>query len=222
VARKYSEEMHTTKVVAHVSPTSGSVADRLGAAKIKSAVMLENVARAYGVGQAHAGLMNSPGHRANLMTSAATHVGIGVVEGEVTPEKHELYVTEVFIRVPPKLDRLQGAELVAKRFQSARAVGVDPQLSAVAQTVAEGLAAGQARDALWPAARKKLDTMAGRFARIGSLVTAVADLDAVDGKELLAHEKPDDIGIGLAQGPHPEIGDNAVWIVVLMAERPHK
>jgi uncharacterized protein YkwD len=222
VARKYSEEMRTTKVVAHVSPISGSVADRLAAAKIKSAVMLENVARAYGVGQAHTGLMNSPGHRANLMSSAATHVGVGVVEGDVSADHHELYVTEVFIRVPPKLDRASGAERIAKLFQGARQVGVDAQLSAIAQSVAEGLAAGQTRDALWPTARKRLDAMPGRFARVGSLITAVADLDGLDGKELLGHEKPDDIGVGVAQGPHPEIGDNAVWIVVLMAERPHK
>jgi hypothetical protein len=156
------------------------------------------------------------------MSSAATHVGIGVVEGDVAAEKHELYVTEVFIRVPPKLDRAQTFDLVARRFQSVRPVAVDPQLSAIAQSVADGLATGQTRDAVWPAARKKLDAMPARYARIGSLVTTVADVDGIDGKDLLRQEKPDDIGIGIAQGPHPEIGDNAVWIVVLMADRPHK
>jgi len=32
---------------------------------------------------------------------------------------------------------------------------------------------------------------------------------------------PDDIGVGIAQGTHPEIGEGAVWIVILMAERIH-
>jgi hypothetical protein len=147
---------------------------------------------------------------------------VGVVEGDVSSERHELYVTEVFIRIPPKLDRARGVDRIAKLFQSVRQLGVDPQLSTIAQGVADGLAAGQTRDTLWPAARKQLDAMPGRFARVGSLVTTVADLDGLDGKELLGQEKPDDIGVGVAQGPHPEIGDNAVWIVVLMAERPHK
>ncbi|MGE5183762.1 MAG: CAP domain-containing protein, partial [Acidobacteriota bacterium] len=74
VARAHSEEMRETKVVAHISPKTGSAADRVKAAGIKTAVVLENVARAYGLGEAHEGLMNSPGHRANLMSSAATHV----------------------------------------------------------------------------------------------------------------------------------------------------
>ena len=57
------------------------------------------------------------------------------------------------------------------------------------------------------------------FARVGSVVTAVADIDTVDGKELFGDYKPDAVGIGIAQGTHPYIGEGAVWIVVLMAER---
>ena len=53
VARAHSEEMRRTKNVAHISPVTGSAADRVRAAKIKTAVVLENVARAYGVGEAH-------------------------------------------------------------------------------------------------------------------------------------------------------------------------
>jgi hypothetical protein len=61
------------------------------------------------------------------------------------------------------------------------------------------------------------------YARIGSVVSAVAELDGIDGKSLLGDYKPDDIGVGIAQGDHPDIGDGAIWIVVLMAERlPHK
>src|SRR4030095_14087055 len=76
VARAHPAEMRKTKGVAHISPTTGSAADRVRAAKLKTAVVLENVARAYGIGEAHLGLMNSPGHRANIMSGAATHIGI--------------------------------------------------------------------------------------------------------------------------------------------------
>ena len=36
---------------------------------------------------------------------------------------------------------------------------------------------------------------------------------------VLGESRVDDIGIGIAQGPHPEIGDGAIWIVVLLAQK---
>jgi len=222
VAHAYSEEMRSTKVVAHISPTTGSAADRVHAAGIQTAVVLENVARAYGVNEAHAGLMNSPGHRANIMSSTATHVGMGVAFGDEVSGRREMFVTQVFIRVPPKVDQGRAIELVRQRLTAVRPVAVNAQLAAAAQALADGLAAGKSRDAVWPTARKKLDAMSGQFARVGSVVTAVADLDTVDGKELFGDYKPDTVGIGIAQGRHPEIGEGAVWIVVLMAENAKK
>jgi uncharacterized protein YkwD len=219
VARGYSDEMHRTKVVAHVSPTSGTPADRVRAGNIKTAVVLENVARAYGVGEAHAELMNSPGHRANLMSAAATHIGIGVVLGDEISGRRELYLTQVFIRIPPKIDPAAIAELVRSRIDLKRRVAVDPALVATAQGLAIGLAAGHSRDSLWPGAKKELDKLGVRYARVGSVITAVAETDTIDGASLLGDYKPDDIGVGIAQGTHPELGDNAIWIVVLMAER---
>ncbi len=217
VARGYSEEMRKTKVVAHISPISGSATDRVHAAGIKTAVVLENVAREYGVAGAHAGLMNSPGHRANLMSTVATHVGIGVVYGDEVSGRREMFVTQVFIRIPPKVDAAKTAELVRQRIDQVRPVTVDVRLASVAQEVADGLASGKTRDQLWPTARKKLDTPG--YARIGSVITAVADLDSIDGKELVGEYRPDAIGVGIAQGMHPEIGEGAIWIVVLLAER---
>ena len=219
VAEGHSEEMRRTKIVAHVSPTTGSAADRVRAAGIKTAVVLENVARAYGVGEAHAGLMNSPGHRANLMSPTATHVGIAIVLGDDVSGRRELFVTQVFIRIPPKVDAVQAAALVEKQLATVRAVKINPKLSTTAQQLADGLAAGKARDSLWPAARHQLDALGNQYARVGSVITAVSELDSLDGKQLVGDYKPDDIGIGIAQGTHPEIGEGAIWIVILMGER---
>ena len=221
VAEGHSEEMKRTKVVAHVSPTTGSAADRVRVGGIKTAVVLENVARAYGVGEAHQGLMNSPGHRANLMSAAATHVGIAVVLGdEVSGGRRELFVTQVFIRVPPKVDPATTAELVRKRIATVRPVVLDAKLAKIAQELAEGLATGHTRDSLWPVARKQLDSVGHQYARVGSVITAVAELETLDGKQLVGDDRPDDIGIGVAQGTHPDIGEGAIWIVILMAEKP--
>ena len=51
------------------------------------------------------------------------------------------------------------------------------------------------------------------------MVSPVAELDTLDGKALLGDYKADDIGVGIAQGIHPEIGESAHRIVLLMAER---
>src|SRR5204862_7468206 len=129
-----------TKVVAHVSPTTGSAADRVRVAKIKTAVVLENVARAYGIGEAHQGLMNSPGHRANLLSGTATHIGIGIVFGDEVSGRREIFITQVFIRVPPKVDAATAAELIRKRIAAVRPVGTDPALAGIAQDLADATA----------------------------------------------------------------------------------
>lgn len=219
VSRAHSEDMRKTKIVAHVSPTTGAAADRVRAAGIKTALVLENVARAYGVGEAHAGLMNSPGHRANVLQPQATHVGIGVILGEEVSGRREMFITQVFIRVPPKVEKKAAADFVAKRIHTARPVTANPQLSAIAQDVADGLAAGKTREQLWPSAKKKLDAINTIYARVGSVVSAVAELEAIEGKEMLGDYKADDIGVGIAQGTHPQIGDGAIWVVVLLAEK---
>jgi uncharacterized protein YkwD len=219
VSRNHSEDMRRTKIVAHISPTTGSAADRVKAAGIKTAVVLENVARAYGVGEAHLGLMNSPGHRANILAAAATHVGIGVILGDDISGRREMFLTQVFIRIPPKVDRDQAADLVHERINAVRPVSVNVKLAGVAQDLAEGLASGKTRESLWPGAKKKLDSLNTAYARVGSVISAVADLESVDGKQLLGDYKADDIGVGIAQGNHPEIGEGAVWVVVLMAEK---
>jgi hypothetical protein len=154
-----------------------------------------------------------------VLASAATHVGIGVVLGDEVSGRREMFLTQVFIRIPPKVEGPQAADLVRERINSVRPVIVNAKLQGIAQELAVGLAAGKTRDSLWPGARKKLDAMNTAYARVGSVVSAVAELDAVDGKSFVGDYKPDDIGVGIAQGNHPEIGEGAVWIVVLMAER---
>ena len=220
VARAYSEEMRRTNVVAHVSPTSGAPDDRVRAGKIKTAVVLENVARAYSVGEAHAGLMNSPAHRANLLSRSATNLGIGVVLGDrVSASSRELFVTQVFIRVPPKIDPQAVVELVRQRIDHARGVRVDAALASAAQKLASGLAAGKSRESLWAGVQSQLDGLGSRYGRVGSVITAVVETDTIDGASLIGDYKPEAIGVGVAQGTHPDLGEGAVWIVVLMGER---
>ena len=222
VARGHSEEMQRTKLVAHISPTTGSAGDRVRAAKIKTALVLENVARAYGIAEAHQGLMNSPGHRANITSRAATQLGIGVVLGEeLEGGRRELFVTQVFTRIPPKVDPKLVIATVQQRIISTvhKPLGTNPKLAASAQRLADELAGGKTQAQAYPLVAKQIEALGNVYARVGSVITAAGDLDTIDGKSLLGDGIVDDIGIGVAQGPHPEIGEGAVWIVVLMAQK---
>jgi uncharacterized protein YkwD len=219
VARAHSQEMRRTKVVAHVSPTTGSAADRVRVAQIRTAVVLENVARAYGLGEAHQGLMNSPGHRANLMSNMATHVGIGIIYGDEVSGRREIFVTQVFTRVPPKVDAVAAAELVRKRIAAVRAVTADPVLASIAQDFAAGMAKGLGRDSVYASLRTRIDAVVPRYAHVTSVILTVADVDTVDGASLLGSHEPDTVGVGIAQGSHAEIGEGAIYIVGLLARR---
>jgi uncharacterized membrane protein required for colicin V production len=79
VARQHSEEMFRLKYFAHQSPLSGSPFDRIKTAGITYSRAGENLAYAQSVSVAHRGLMQSQGHRENILRPEFTHVAIGVV-----------------------------------------------------------------------------------------------------------------------------------------------
>jgi uncharacterized membrane protein required for colicin V production len=79
VARQHSEEMFRLKYFAHTSPVSGTPFDRLKSAGIAYSRAGENLAYAQSVSVAHRGLMQSPGHRENILRPEFTHIAIGVI-----------------------------------------------------------------------------------------------------------------------------------------------
>lgn len=83
VARAHSLEMFQLNYFSHISPTAGSPFDRMRAAGISFVVAGENLAYAPNVDIAHQGLMNSPGHRANILRPEFGRVGIGVIRSQL-------------------------------------------------------------------------------------------------------------------------------------------
>lgn len=82
VARLYAMEMFTHGFFSHVSQVDGSTAaDRVTRAGISFMVVGENLAFAPDVYLAHQGLMNSEGHRKNILFDEYGRIGIGVVDG---------------------------------------------------------------------------------------------------------------------------------------------
>ena len=80
VARSYGQEILTTGYFSHIDQAGRSPFDRLRAAKVPYGAAGENLALSPGVSQAHQALMNSPGHRANILSPVYRTVGIGVLD----------------------------------------------------------------------------------------------------------------------------------------------
>jgi uncharacterized membrane protein required for colicin V production len=83
VARSHSEEMFRLRYFSHDSPVSGSPFDRLRSAGITYSRAGENLAYAQSVSVAHRALMESAGHRENILRPEFTRLGIGVMSGGV-------------------------------------------------------------------------------------------------------------------------------------------
>lgn len=92
IARAHSEDMFIRGYFSHYSPEGKTVADRANEAGIDYSVIGENLAFAPTLELAHNGLMNSPGHRANILSTDYNKVGIGIAD---TPQ-YGLMITQDF------------------------------------------------------------------------------------------------------------------------------
>jgi uncharacterized protein YkwD len=151
VALAHSQDMQDAHFFGHVSPTTGAVEDRARRASIALSLVGENVADADSPEAAHAGLMGSPGHRANVLNPKFTHVGIGIVL--VPGASSHLLATQVFGRrpappaVPPTPMDVVRIVAATREARGLKPVVADPLLQAAA---AAGLASVAAGNALSP------------------------------------------------------------------------
>ena len=81
VARAHSQDMFANGYFAHDNLKGQDPFDRMRAARVRFATAGENLALAQTVEIAHVNLMNSPGHRANILNPAFGRVGIGILDG---------------------------------------------------------------------------------------------------------------------------------------------
>lgn len=83
VGRLHSQDMFKRGYFSHYSPEGKDVGDRLEQAQIPYTIAGENLALAPDIIRAHNGLMNSEGHRRNILDPAFSKIGIGVQDGEI-------------------------------------------------------------------------------------------------------------------------------------------
>jgi uncharacterized protein YkwD/uncharacterized membrane protein required for colicin V production len=80
VARAYSTRMLAEGFFSHIDPDGHSPFNRMSAGGVKFGSAGENLALAPTLQLAHQGLMNSPGHRANILSKDYATVGIGIID----------------------------------------------------------------------------------------------------------------------------------------------
>ena len=206
VALAYSEEMVAGHFFGHVSPTTGTVVDRLRRAGIAALIVGENVSQGDSAEAAHQGLMDSPGHRANMLDRRFTHAGIGVAP---TGSEPPLLATIVFARRPAP-ERLTAPDLLAevaslRRAHHVAVAAVDPVLQAAAEAglLATEPGGGEAsKDTIMNAAGAALlreDRRLG-IKRSGGCAEWIEILERDDLKEVGLLVSPGVKKIGLAAG----------------------
>jgi uncharacterized protein, YkwD family len=81
MARIKSQDMIDNNYFSHNSPKYGSPFDMMKSFGINYVAAGENIAGNQTVQAAHNALMNSPGHRKNILSTDYTHIGIGIRKG---------------------------------------------------------------------------------------------------------------------------------------------
>ncbi|EDU36798.1 CAP domain-containing protein [Clostridium sporogenes] len=94
VARLKSQDMIDKNYFSHTSPTYGSPFDMMKKFGIKYSAAGENIASGYPTAKAVVdGWMNSPGHRANILSKSFTEIGVGLAKSS----NGTSYWTQMFI-----------------------------------------------------------------------------------------------------------------------------
>lgn len=92
IARSHSEDMFKRGYFSHYSKEGEDVSDRAQKNNIDFSIIGENLAFAPSLAVAHKGLMDSPGHRANILSKDFAKIGVGIMD---SPD-YGLMITQVF------------------------------------------------------------------------------------------------------------------------------
>jgi Cysteine-rich secretory protein family len=114
-ARRHAALLAENAEVLHQYPNEPSLLERLGATGVRFTRAAENVARAEYIEDVHPGFMDSPGHRANMLSPKYNAAGIGVVEHE-----GRFYVAQNFIFAVPEYTEEQFSAAFAAGFNETR------------------------------------------------------------------------------------------------------
>ena len=223
IARAHSEDMQQHGFVGHTSPTTGDASARVKRAGVRTSLVLENIGRGYSADEVHRGLMDSPGHRANVLNPDATHIGLGLV---LAPEDQRIayLVTELFARFAEKIDVEDARDdLFAsvnreRTRRGLRALVNDKTMAELAAQTAQTFftEAHSDRQRLVEQLNKNAASKQLGYARIGTMLTVVTAAQEAAAIDALLDPNARGLGLGLAQGTRDDTIENAIAVVALV------
>ncbi len=211
VARGHSIDMRDHGFFGHVSPTTGSVTDRLEAVRMKTVLHAENIARNDTLFDAEVGLMRSIGHRRNILHVGVTEVGVGVASTD-RGDKRQWTLTQVFGKPSPVIDAEVARRAVLRALREARR---DAELRVLKED--EDL-----DDVAWneslrhtPTPRRALDAAEGHLRRGGwAWVARVHELEGLEIPEEVLDRDYRRVGLSVRQDTGREGPDIVIVLVV--------
>jgi uncharacterized protein YkwD len=224
VADAHVADMLEHGFVAHTSKLTGSAADRVTRAGVKTSIVLENIGRGYSLREVHDGLLASPGHRGNILHTLVNRVGIGV---RATPESgHTAYlVTEVFTRDTPKLGDDAADDLVDQINEKRKKLGRstlkrDDTLTELAASTAGRyfVSPPPADQSLMQSVREELTHAKLPARSVGAVLTVASSLEELSELDAVLEPGLKLIGVGLSQGTRPDTPSNALCAVFLLGQ----
>ncbi|HET6411005.1 MAG TPA: CAP domain-containing protein [Anaeromyxobacter sp.] len=196
------------------------LAQMLGKAGVASGLVLQNPAQAKNAEDAEQRFTASPTNRQNILNPEVNRVGVGIApvgggQGS-TVIVVELF-TKALAKVDPEAVKRDIYAAIEKRRAEAGATHaeVDPKLEKTAQEYAESLA---------ESAGKLSQDEAGEITQ--GIRIAYKSIDLLDGAKANPLDFAADqtvlspgtsMGLGIAQGDHPVLGKNAVYVTFIVA-----
>jgi uncharacterized protein YkwD len=216
VARAHSKDMVSNNFFAHISPRRGDLDKRMKRARIVAQYYTENLAANRSLIGAHLGLMNSPGHRKNILDPKVNRVGVGIV----LDGKGGIMVTENYAQDFTRYDaRDLEKELLAAINKARRAKGYSPvrtssKLKRIADINSRSMASGSKlnSDRAMASLRSARLPYAVKINLLKSIDPPTThNLPATLGK------KATRVGIGIYQTTDTK-GPKEIWTTVLVGE----
>jgi uncharacterized protein YkwD len=217
-ARGHSEDMAKNGYFAHVSPTAGDLLARMNSAGIQARKFTENIANNQDLAAAHRELMESPGHRKNILDPEATSVGVGIARDEAG----QFLVTEDFLQRYQDYDCAALAAQLIRDVNDARANAGFAALetsAALSRIALDNSRAMMRNGKLSPDRAKALlarERLPLRYVEMGLLSSTDPPKPEQVPESLKARYH--DIGVGIVQSAAPS-GEKMLWATVLLGVR---
>ena len=139
-ARLHSEKMARANELSHQFPDEPEVSIRLRSAGLFFDYSGENVALNQNAAGAHHGLMNSPPHRANILSPNYNAVGVGVLR-----VGQQIWVTQDFADLLPETSSVEAEAQIARQFNELRQNSGGQPLPLIANSKLRGMACNMAK-----------------------------------------------------------------------------